>query len=440
MKIGFISLGCPKNLTDTEIMIGLLTEAGHKIVTSEELADILIVNTCAFIQAARDESNAEIQAVCKIKQQFPDKKIIVTGCMPQRDLVVETPRSGVYASVRDRFPLVDAVLGVNEIEKIVDVVDGVVGGVETPRRGVSTGIHRTLATPPYTAYLKISEGCDKKCTYCVIPAIRGSYHSRPIEEIVEEAELLVSRGVTEINLIAQDTTCYGIDLYGELALVQLLEKLEAIDGLRWIRLLYAYPEGITDELVQYFAKSDKLLHYLDMPLQHADDEILRKMGRKTRAEHVRQLVFKFREIDKKFAFRTTFIVGFPGETEEQFEGLCRFVKEIKFDRCGVFEYSKEEGTPAAKMAGQIEPKVKRERAKRVRQIQSGVSRVINHSFIGSIIEVLFTGPTGGRSFRDAPEIDGQVICSQSLVPGTIAPVKISHALTHDLKGRLHDTG
>jgi len=435
VKIGFISLGCPKNLTDTETMIGLLTEAGHSIVASEELADILIVNTCAFIQAARDESNAEIQTVCKIKQQYPDKKIIVTGCMPQRDIVLAGD-----APIRDRFPLVDAVIGVNEIGGIVDVVGGLRHAIGVSLPTIPQNPLRILATPPYTAYLKISEGCDKKCTYCVIPAIRGAYHSRPIEEIVGEARQLVKNGVKEINLIAQDTSCYGIDLYGEHALVRLLEKLEAIDGLRWVRLLYAYPEGITDELVQYFAKSDKLLHYIDMPLQHADDEILRKMGRKTRAEQVKQLIFKLREIDPKFAFRTTFIVGFPGETEEQFESLCKFITEIKFDRCGVFEYSKEEGTPAAKMVGQIEPKVKRERAKRVRQIQSGVSRMVNHSFVGDVIEVLFTGTAGGRSFRDAPEIDGQVICSQSLVPGTIAPVSISHALTHDLKGRLHDTG
>ena len=434
-------------------MLGLLTEAGHSVVNTEHDADVIIVNTCAFIKDARDESNSEIQHVSRLKKQYPDKKIIVAGCLPQRETVVgDGDRGDVetqnFASLRKRYPHIDAFIGVNDVTRIVDVVSSLEGillpkasnNYKLPITNHKSSIPRLLATPSYTAYLRIADGCDKNCTYCVIPAIRGSYRSRPMDNIVAEARQLAASGVKEINVIAQDTTHYGLDLYGRYALTDLLRQLEDIDGLHWIRLLYAYPEGITDELVQFFAKSAKLCHYLDIPLQHADDKILRRMGRQSRESQLRRLVSRLRENVPDMALRTTFIVGFPGETDQQFENLYQFVEENKFDRCGVFEYSREAGTPAAKLAGQIEPKVKRERKKRVRQLQSRISRMINRSLLGNPMEVLFTGPSGGRSFRDAPDIDGQVFCPNTLVPGTFATVKICHTLTHDLRGQLCDSG
>ncbi|MFH1428673.1 MAG: MiaB/RimO family radical SAM methylthiotransferase, partial [Candidatus Margulisiibacteriota bacterium] len=299
---------------------------------------------------------------------------------------------------------------------------------------------RLLTTPPYTAYLRIADGCDNHCTYCLIPTLRGPYRSRYIEDILQEAESLAQSGVKEINIIAQDTTGYGKDIYGEYKLVELLERIEEIKDIHWIRLLYTYPEEITEELVQFLAKSDKICHYLDIPLQHADDEILRKMGRKGRVDNIRRLIKKLRENIPDITLRTTFIVGFPGETDKHFESLYRFIEETKFDRLGVFEYSKEKGTAAAKMAGQVEPKVKKERKTRVRQLQARISRMKNKAYLGKILEVLFTGTTGGRSLRDAPDIDGQILCPNNITPGTFARVQICHALTHDLKGKLVDTG
>ena len=418
-------------------MLGLALEAGHEVVNDENQADLIIVNTCAFIQDARDESASEINHVCSLKEHDPAKKIIVAGCLSQKE----------KKNLFKLFPNIDAIIGVNETTKINQVIQSI---TKTPQRKVKSAkpksksqqpnAPRLLATPPYMAYLRISDGCDKKCTYCVIPSLRGPYHSRPMGEIVQEAKLLASKGVKELILIAQDTMGYGIDLYQRHALPELLGKLEQVPGIHWIRILYAYPDGISKDLVQIMASSGKICHYLDMPLQHSDSSVLRRMGRPHRVEHTRRLIDQLRAAMPNIALRTTFIVGFPGETDEHFENLCRFIEEVKFDRVGVFEYSLEPGTPAALLAGQVEPKVKQERQSQVRAIQAEISQMKNKQLIGQTLEVLFAGNAGGRSFRDAPEIDGQVLCTNQLEPGAFANVKVTHAFTHDLKGKLADTG
>jgi ribosomal protein S12 methylthiotransferase len=442
MNIGVISLGCPKNLTDTELMLGRAVEAGHQVVGSEKDADLIIINTCAFIEAARIESNDEISRICQLKKICPEKRIIVAGCLSQRE----------QAKLLIKWPEIDGVIGTFAVDRILDVIEDIQKNIKpilTPATDVpdqgkllqpATLPPRLLATPSYYAYLRIAEGCNKCCTYCIIPKLRGEYRSRPLEAIVEEAKQLAEIGVKELNLIAQDTTEYGQDLYGKKLLPVLLAQLEQIPGIHWIRLLYAYPEGITDDLVQFFKNSAKMCHYLDMPIQHADDEILKKMGRPSRAKDIRRLVKELRSEIPDIALRTSVIVGFPGETEQNFENLCEFIQDVKFDRLGVFEYSKEEGTPAARLAGQIEPKVKQDRYKRVGQIQTRISKMMNKAFIGKTMEVLLAGAEGGRSFRDAPDIDGNVLCPNDLPAGTFAKVLISQALTYDLKGQVLGSG
>ena len=428
MNIGVISLGCPKNLTDTETMLSLLTASGHRVVAEVEQADCVIINTCTFIASATEESEREIRKLCKLKRERPFR-IVLAGCLVQRE----------RDALKQRFPDIDAVIGVNEIGQITSVV----AGIEQDAQSISVPLpplQRLIATPSYTAYLRIADGCDRHCTYCIIPSLRGSYRSQPMETLVAEAKALASRGVKELVIIAQDTTDYGMDLYGEPMLTPLLEQLEAVAGIHWIRLLYAYPEGVSKKLVQFFNKSAKICHYLDIPVQHASDPVLKRMGRQCTQAQIRNVITQLREAAPDIALRTTLIVGFPGETDNDIDQLCEFLKEVKFDRAGIFMYSREKGTPAYKMNGQVEPKVKRQRLMRVRQCQAVISRMVNKTYSGKQMDVLFTSSNGGRSFRDAPEIDGMVFCPNTFEAGTFHSVHICKTLTHDLKGCLVESG
>jgi len=411
-KIAVISLGCSKNLVDAEQMLGLLEAAGFELVEDESEAEVIIINTCAFIQSAKEESIEAILEAARYRDGGKLKYLIVTGCMAQR----------YKDEVIDNMPEVDAVIGVFQYHKIADIIrelehkNKVVKCEDDRPDDIINyeALPRIRATPEYTAYLKIAEGCDNRCTYCVIPSIRGKYRSRRIEDIAAEAAEMAADGVKEIILIAQDTTAYGIDLYGEYRLPQLLRELGKIGGIRWIRIHYCYPERISDELIEEIAANDKVCKYLDIPIQHANDEVLRRMGRRTNKAQLNGLIEKLRKKIPEVVLRTTVITGFPGETEEQFAELLEFIEEAKFDRLGAFAYSREEGTPAARLPGQIDEEVKLARQERIMLTQAEISENINQAKAGKVYSVLVEGYDAiikqyyGRTYADSVEIDGKV--------------------------------
>lgn len=435
-NIGMVSLGCAKNQTDAETMMGLLTGQGHKIVSSPEMADVLIVNTCAFIESAKQESIDTILEMADYKKGRC-RLLIVTGCLAER----------YNTQVLEQLPEVDAVLGTGDYEQIASVINRASMGDKPAIFGHNNhtpeeGLPRILSTPGYTAYLKISDGCNNNCTYCAIPLIRGAFRSRRIEDIVSEARSLAANGVRELILIAQDTTRYGQDLYGEYALDRLLEELCKIEQLHWIRVHYFYTEAVTDRLLEVMAAHPQICNYIDMPVQHANDRILRRMARRTNQAQIRERIGQIRQKMPDAVIRTSIITGFPGETEEEFEELYQFVKDIRFDRMGVFAYSQEEDTPAASFDGQIEELVKEERRDRLMTLQQQISLELNQAKIGTMLEVLVEGYDAdsflhyGRCYGDSIGVDGRVYfgAHHDAVPGEFVRVKIMDADAYDLTG------
>lgn len=433
-KIGMIGLGCPKNQVDAEIMLSALMDDGFEIVSEAEQADIVIVNTCGFIDSAKAEAIDEILGVAELKKEGIIKGIVVTGCLAQR----------YKDEILKEMPEVDAVIGIGANGDIASVCRRVLGGEKVcdfpsklllPIEG-----DRVLTTPGYYAYLKIAEGCSNCCSYCAIPSIRGKFRSREMENIIDEAKLLAQSGVKELIVVAQDTTKYGIDLYGELRLSALLREICKIDGIEWIRLLYCYPESITDELIETIKTEDKICKYIDIPLQHCEDAILSAMNRKSTKQQITALMEKLRREIPDIIIRTTFIVGFPGESDGDFETLCEFVDEMEFDRFGCFSYSPEEGTPAAKMENQIDDEVKTERANIINSQQQQIFARKLDSLIGKELKVIVEGFDEdemlyfGRSYMDAPEIDTLVILStvDELFPGQFVSARVKGALYDDL--------
>ena len=437
-NIGMVSLGCAKNSTDAEIMLGLLAEDGYGLVDDPNEADILIVNTCAFIDSAKQESIETILDMAQYKNG-KCKLLIVTGCLAQR----------YRDEVLTEMPEVDYVLGTGEFDKICECIKKAFNGkreafCENPDRTPDDHLPRILTTPPYTAYLKIADGCDNNCTYCAIPKIRGHFRSRTIENILDEAKSLALNGVKELILIAQDTTRYGKDLYGKYALSDLLDELVKIDGIEWIRVHYFYPEAVTEELVEVMSKYDKICNYIDMPVQHGHDNILRRMARRTNQKEILKKISMIREKMPDAITRTSIIVGFPGETEDEFNTLYDFVEQVKFDRMGVFAYSQEEGTAAADFEGQLDDETKQDRLDKLMTLQQGISLELNKNKIGSILEVLVEGYDEesflfyGRSRGDSIDVDGKVYfgTEEDVCAGDIINVEILDADEYDLAGRM----
>ena len=439
MKVGMISLGCAKNLVDTETMLGILSEDGWELTADPATADVLIVNTCAFIESAKEESITTVIEMADYKDSGRCRALILAGCLAER----------YGKELLDELPEVDAIVGAGSWHRIKEGISAALRG----NRVVITGDGKILydahsprvrTTPQYTAYIKIAEGCNHACAFCAIPLIRGHYRSRKIEDIVEEAEKLANDGVREINLIAQDTTYYGTDIYGKASLAQLLKELVKIDKVSWIRVLYSYPKNFTDELIEMFKTEPKILKYVDLPLQHADNDILKKMGRPDTKESVETLLSKLRIEIPDVTIRTTFLVGFPGETEAAFENLVDFVKNQKFDKAGVFSFSKEEGTRAAKMSDEVPDEVKEERYHKLMSVQGKISETVNESIEGKIFDVLVEGINTsenvavGRSYREAPEVDGNVYIENAgnLSEGEIVKVRVLQGFAYDVVGEL----
>lgn len=439
MNLLFISLGCDKNLVDSEIMLGLLDAKGYRIVDDETEADVIVVNTCCFIHDAKEESIQTILEMAEYKKEGRLKALVVTGCLAQR----------YQQEIFEEIPEVDAILGTTSYDRIVEAVEEALGGngqmriadIDAPP---SADEKRMVTTGGHYAYLKIAEGCDKHCTYCIIPKIRGSFRSVPIERLVREAARLAGQGVKELILVAQETTMYGKDLYGEKSLHKLLRELCRIGGLRWIRILYCYPEEIYDELIQVIREEKKICHYLDLPIQHVNDEILRRMGRRTTRRQLESIVGKLRQEIPDITLRTTLITGFPGETKEQHEELMEFVDEMEFDRLGVFTYSPEEDTKAADMPDQIPEDTKEERQEELMELQQEIAFDQAEAMIGREVLVMVEGKVVdedayvGRTYRDAPNVDGLIFIhtQEELVSGDFARVKVTGALEYDLIGEL----
>ena len=439
MKILFISLGCDKNLADSEEMLGLLTGSGHEIVDSEEEADAIVVNTCCFIHDAKEESVNTILEMAEYKTSGSCKVLIVTGCMAQR----------YKEEIIQEIPEVDAVLGTTSYGDIVKALnEAQAGNVFQEFRDINdlpedSGC-RVITTGGHFGYLKIAEGCDKHCTYCIIPSLRGKFRSVPEERLLKQAEYMASQGVKELILVAQETTVYGTDLYGKKTLHILLKKLCQIKGIRWIRILYCYPEEIYDELIQVMKEEKKICHYLDLPIQHASDRILRRMGRRTSKAQLVDIITKLRREIPDIVLRTSLITGFPGETEEDHQELMEFVDEMEFDRLGVFTYSPEEGTPAETMEGQVPEELKEERRDEIMELQQEISLEKGDSRIGQELLVMIEGKVSGesayigRTYGDAPKVDGYIFVQtgELLVTGDFAKVKVTGALEYDLIGEL----
>jgi ribosomal protein S12 methylthiotransferase len=441
-KVSMVSLGCPKNLVDAEVMLGYLGKDGYEITTDEHEADIIIVNTCSFIKEAKQESIDTILDLADRKHDGSCRLLIVTGCLPQRyqeELSQELPEVDIFVGTAD-YPRIAEIIA----EK--SGVSGQIRYISDPNYLYDAEMPRMQSSPRYYSYLKIAEGCSNCCSYCVIPSLRGAFRSRPLNLVLEEARRLVGSGVKELNLIAQDITVYGSDLPGEVTLETLLGELVKIAGLRWIRLLYAYPDGITDGLIGMIKGEEKICKYLDIPLQHISDPVLQRMNRRSSETQIRDLVKKLRTEIPDIALRTSFIVGFPGETDEDFKKLCHFVEETQFDRLGVFCYSREEGTPAAAMADQISERVKRERYKKLMQLQARLSFKRNRRLMESVEEVIVEGVSEetelllkGRSSRQAPDIDGMVyITAGNANVGDIVKLKITDSSDYDLIGEIVD--
>ena len=450
----FVSLGCDKNLVDSEKMLGLLNEAGYRVAQEESEADAIVVNTCCFIHDAKEESVETILEMAEWKKKGRLKALIVTGCMAQR----------YQDEIQQEIPEVDAVIGTTGYTEIVPILDEILAeaeasqkeaAVEEPKEKsfvnccpsidllpASLADKRVVTTGGYTAYLKIAEGCNKRCTYCIIPYIRGHYRSFPMEDLLEEARKLAEGGVKELILIAQETTVYGMDCYGRKALPELLTKLCEIEGIEWIRILYCYPEEITDELIAVMKKEKKICHYLDIPIQHSEDTILKRMGRRTNRAELVSLVEKLRKEIPDIVLRTTLITGFPGETEEEFKNMVDFVDSMEFDRLGVFPYSAEEGTKAAEMDGQITEEVKESRRDEIMALQQEISADKAASRIDDEMSVLIEGYLYeddiyiGRTYMDMPKVDGNVFvrAEEELISGDIVPVRITGANEYDLMG------
>lgn len=439
-KVGLISLGCPKNQVDSEIMLGYLTKAGFTITNKENEAEIAIVNTCGFINDAKEESIERIIEAGRLKENGICKSLIVAGCLSERykeDLIKELPE-------------VDAFIGVSDMERIADVCNELIEShnVATQRYvPLQEPVSRILINPSHYAYVKIAEGCNNRCSYCTIPSIRGGYKSREIETIINEVEQLVSKGVKEINIVAQDTTDYGLDIYKKRRLAALLKGLVKIKNLFWIRLLYTYPEHFDDELINIIASEEKLCNYIDIPIQHIDDEILKKMKRKSSEKQIRGLIERLRRTIPDIVLRTSLIAGFPGETEAQYKRLYNFVKEAEFHRLGVFAYSKEEGTPASRYKNQITQKIKHRRKNEIMRLQSKISLNKNRELIGKTLKALINGLSNesellidGRYYGQAPEVDGVVYINDGIGldkirAGDFVNVEITEAHEYDLVGR-----
>lgn len=439
MNILFISLGCDKNLVDSEVMLGLLDKKGYQIVDSEEDADIIVVNTCCFIHDAKEESIQTILEMAEYKKEGKLKALIVTGCLAQR----------YQQEIIDEIPEVDAVLGTTSYDHIVEAVEEALAGnghvvMEDVDALPDVKEKRLVTTGGHYAYMKIAEGCDKHCTYCIIPKLRGNYRSVPMEKLLAEAKDLADQGVKELILVAQETTVYGKDLYGEKSLHKLLRELCKISGIQWIRILYCYPEEIYDELIQTIKEENKVCHYLDLPIQHASDAVLKRMGRRTSKAQLVEIIEKLRKEIPDISLRTTLITGFPGETQEQHEELKDFVDEMEFDRLGVFTYSPEEDTPAATMTEQIPEEVKEDRQAELMELQQEIAFDLAEDMVGREVLVMIEGKVAdenayvGRTYKDAPNVDGLIFINtdEELMSGDFARVRVTGALEYDLIGEL----
>ena len=439
VRVGMVSLGCSKNQVDAERMLYKIQKAGYQLIEDAALADIAIINTCGFIESAKQEAIETIFEFVALKNEGRIKKIVVTGCLSER----------YREEVSELIPESDAVVGIGCNEDIVSVLEKIMEGERVEafadKEKLSLTGGRVLTTLSFTSYLKIAEGCDNRCSYCAIPDIRGRFRSVPMENLLDEARKLASEGVRELNVIAQDTTRYGIDLYGKYMLPELLTELCKIEELKWIRILYCYPERITDELLDVMAKEDKIVKYIDLPIQHCDDAILKAMHRQGTETSLREVIKKIREKVEGVVIRTTLITGFPGETEEQFNRLAEFVNEMEFDRLGCFPYSEEEGTPAAEMDCQVDEEIREHRAEIIMEQQSVIAEKKNNALIGKTLEVVTEGFDRygecwfGRSAADAPEIDGKIFFTapdKKPFPGCFVKVKIDDVLDYDLIGEI----
>lgn len=439
MKILFISLGCDKNLVDTEVMLGMLASRGYEMTNDEQEADIIVINTCCFIHDAKEESIQNILEMAEYKKNGSAKALIVTGCMAER----------YRQEILDEIPEVDEVLGTTAYDRILDAVDAALAGQHEVMTADLDALplpetKRLVTTGGHFAYLKIAEGCDKHCTYCIIPKIRGNFRSVPMERLLKEAQDLAEQGVKELILVAQETTLYGKDLYGEKSLPKLLRELCKISGIRWIRILYCYPEEITDELIQVMKEEPKICHYLDLPIQHANDTILKRMGRRTSKQELIDIVQKLRKEIPDICLRTTLITGLPGETQEQHEEVMEFIDTLEFDRLGAFTYSPEEDTPAATFEDQIDEEVKEDRQADIMELQQEIAFDKAEDMIGREVLVMIEGKVAdenayvGRTYRDAPNVDGLIFINTDveLISGDFAKVKVTGALDYDLIGEL----
>lgn len=441
MKILCISLGCDKNLVDTERMLGLLNQDGHTFTDDEQEAEVILVNTCCFIGDAKEESVNTILEMAELKKTAQCKILIVAGCLAQR----------YQEEITTEIPEVDAIIGTSSYDEIARVLNQTLEGksvacfreldaLPRPKAG------RILTTGGHYAFLKIAEGCDKHCTYCIIPSLRGNYRSVPMEQLVAEAEELADRGVRELILVAQETTVYGVDLYGHKALPQLLTELARIPGIYWIRLQYCYPEEITDQLIETIRREEKVCHYLDIPIQHASDRILGRMGRKTTREQLKAVISKLRREIPDIALRTTLISGFPGETQEEHEELLEFVDEMEFERLGVFPYSAEEDTPAASFPDQIPEEVKETRRDEIMELQQEIAFEKSREKVGQVLDVMIEGKIAdepayvGRTYMDAPGVDGYIFVNSGelFLSGDFVRVKVTGAAEYDLIGEVQD--
>lgn len=435
-KVKVVTLGCEKNLVDSEIMSGLIHERGYALVDDKEDATVIIVNTCGFIDAAKEESVNTILDLADLKETASLKALIVSGCLTQR----------YKKELMNEMPEIDGIVGTGDFDKINDIIDDALAGKKPVRIGnpafdYDRRLPRRMSTPRYTAYVKIAEGCDNACTFCSIPIMRGKFRSRSIESIVAEAEQLAAQGVREVSLIAQDSTNYGTDLYDGFRLPELLSAVTEVPGIEWVRLHYAYPGFFTDELIETIATNPKVCRYIDMPLQHSEDRILKRMRRPGRQRDIRELVAKIRARIPDVALRTSLIVGFPGETEEDFANLCEFVREMRFDRLGVFAYSKEDDTPAARLPDQVPEDVKEFRATTLMEIQREISQEVSGKRIGQELDILIERYDGrndvyvGRSEYDAPDVDGEVFVTRCTAGiGELQKVRITHSFEFDLSG------
>ena len=440
-KVLFVSLGCDKNLVDSEMMLGMLARSGYEFTDDEREADIVIVNTCCFIGDAKEESINTILEMAELKNNGDIEMLIVAGCLAER----------YREEIQTEIPEVDAIIGTTAIDEVVKTLDEVSRGIgENHYKSLEerplSGVERVVTTGGHYAYLKIAEGCDKHCTYCVIPKVRGSYRSVPMEHLIREAQELADKGVKELILVAQETTIYGQDLYGHKALSELLHELCRISGIYWIRILYCYPEEIDDELIRTIRDEKKICRYLDLPIQHASDKILQKMGRRTDRQHLRDIIDRLRREIPDICLRTTLITGFPGETEAEHEELLAFIDEMEFDRLGVFTYSQEEDTPAALMPDQIPEEVKKERQAQLMELQQEIAFEAAQAMVGKVVTAMVEGKVAdenayvARTYKDAPNVDGFLFIntSRDLMTGDFVRVKITASFEYDLIGELED--